>query len=79
MANQSASMIAKNFTKHRGGGTLFGKPRSEVIKHPGSFTRSAKRAGKSVHALAEADKHESGTQGRRARLALAFENMRRKK
>lgn len=60
-------------------GTLFGKPRSEVIKHPGVFSSAASRAGKSTHEFAEEHKHSSGTEGKRARLALAFETMRRKK
>ena len=50
-----------------------------AVKHPGSFTRTAKKAGKSVHEEAEDEKHASGTLGRRARLALTFEKMRRKK
>ena len=27
-------------------GTLFGKPKGEVVKHPGSFRRAAEAAGK---------------------------------
>lgn len=75
--SSSASIIGRNF--HRAKGTLFGKPRGEVIKHPGSFSRAAKRHGESTHAFAEKEKHASGTEGHRARLALAFETMRRKK
>ena len=41
----------------------------------GAFTASAQRAGMSVHAYAEKEKHASGTLGRRARLALVFEGM----
>lgn len=37
----------------------------------GSFTRSAKRAGKSVGEYAEEKRHASGKIGRRARFALA--------
>lgn len=50
-----------------------------AVKHPGSFTKAAKRAGKGVHEEAEDKKHASGTIGRRARLALAFEKARHKK
>lgn len=57
-------------------GTLFGKPRGEVIKHPGSFSKSAKAHGMSTHAYAEKEKGASGTTGKRARLALTFEKMR---
>ncbi len=37
----------------------------------GSFTKSAKKAGKGVHEYAEEKKHASGTLGKRARFALA--------
>lgn len=57
-------------------GTLFGKPRSQVVKHPGAETAAAKRAGESVHQYAEEHKHDSGKSGARARLALTFEGMR---
>lgn len=62
-------------------GTLFGKPKSEVIRHPGAETASARAAGKSVHSFAESHKHSSGKAGKRARLALVFEKWaaRRKK
>lgn len=46
-----------------------------AIKHPGSFTRSAKKAGKSVGEFAEEHKHDSGTTGRRARLAITLRGM----
>jgi hypothetical protein len=57
-------------------GTLFGKPKGEIVKHPGAFRNAAARAGKSTHEFAEEKKHASGKVGRRARLALAFEKMR---
>lgn len=57
-------------------GTLFGKPRSEVVKHPGAESAAAKRAGKSTHAYAESKKNAPGIAGKRARLALIFEKMR---
>lgn len=44
----------------------------------GAFTASADRAGKSVHEFAELKKNASGTLGKRARLALTFEGMRKK-
>lgn len=50
-----------------------------AVKHPGSFTKTAKEHGRSVHAEAEADKHKSGKEGMRARLALVFEKARHKK
>ena len=50
-----------------------------AIKHPGALKRAAARAGMSTHAYAEAHKGDSGTTGRRARLALTLGKMRRKK
>lgn len=58
--------------------TLFGKPKSEVVKHPGAFRRAAQRAGMSTEAYAEKEKHASGTLGKRARLALTFSKIRPK-
>lgn len=49
-----------------------------AIKHPGSFTRSAKKAGMSTHAFAEKEKHASGVTGKRARLAITLGKMRKK-
>ena len=49
-----------------------------AIKHPGSFTKSAKKAGESVHEFAEEKKHASGKTGQRARLALTLGKMRSK-
>jgi hypothetical protein len=46
-----------------------------AIKHPGSFTRQAKAAGKGVHEYAEEKKHAGGKTGRRARLALILGGM----
>lgn len=43
-----------------------------AVKHPGAFTRQAKAAGEPVGRFAEEHKHDSGTTGRRARLALTF-------
>ena len=50
-----------------------------AIKHPGAETAAAKRAGMSTHAYAEAHKGDSGTSGKRARLALTLSRMRHKK
>lgn len=51
----------------------------KAIKHPGAFTAQAKRAGKSVHEFAEEHKHDSGTTGRRARLALTLSKLAKRK
>lgn len=76
----SASNMAEKIHKARSGkGMLFGKPRDQVIKHPGSFKRAASKHGESTHEFAENKKYASGVEGKRARLALAFESMRRKK
>jgi len=45
-----------------------------AVKHPGAFTASAKRAGKSVGELAREKAHAPGKIGQRARFAL---NMRK--
>jgi hypothetical protein len=49
-----------------------------AVKHPGVFSAASKRAGKSTHEYAEEHKGDKSTLGRRARLALTFEKMRRK-
>lgn len=45
----------------------------------GSFTRSAKRAGKSVGEYAREEAHAPGKLGKRARFALAARKVSRKK
>ena len=50
-----------------------------AIKHPGSFSAAAKRAGMSTRAFAQKHKHDPGTLGRRARLALTLMKMRKKR
>lgn len=63
--------------------TLFGKPRNQVIKHPGAFSKKAKAAGMSTGAYAtKATKPGSKTDAttrRQAGLAKAFATMRAKK
>lgn len=58
--------------------TLFGKPKGDVVKHPGSFRKAAQRAGESTQAYAEKEKGAPGVLGKRARLALTFSKMRGK-
>ncbi len=64
-------------------GTLFGKPRGSVIKHPGAFKAKAEKAGMSTSAyankvLAEGS-HASAQTKKQAGLAKAFKTMRKKK
>lgn len=64
-------------------GTLFGKPRGEVIKHPGAFSAKAQDAGMSTaefmqHVLS-ASSNASPKMKRQAGLAEAFATMRMKK
>ena len=59
--------------------TLFGKPRSEVIKHPGAFSAKAAKAGKSTSAYAREEKHAGGTLGKEANLALTLGKLRKHK
>ena len=46
-----------------------------AITHPGSFSAAAKRAGKSTSAFAREHAGDSGTLGRRARLAQTLMGM----
>jgi hypothetical protein len=48
---------------------------SGAIKHPGALTRSAEKAGKSPMEFAREHQHDSGTTGRRARLALTLRGL----
>ena len=47
-----------------------------AIKHPGAMTRAAKRAGESTSEYEQKHKHDSGTAGKRARLAMTLKKMR---
>lgn len=48
---------------------------SGAVQHPGSFTKQAKAAGKSVAKFAEEKKSASGTIGKRARLAITLRGL----
>jgi len=50
-----------------------------AIKHPGSFSKAAKKHGESTAEYAQEKKHASGTTGRRARLALTLAGLRKAK
>lgn len=60
-------------------GTLFGKPRSKVIKHPGALTAQASRAGKSISSFCASKSAAHGKTAKRCALAKAFKTMRGKK
>lgn len=64
-------------------GTLFGKPRGQVVKRPGAFGRKAKAAGMSTSAYARTVLSSKGRHSKRtvlqANLARTFAKMRRKK
>lgn len=49
-----------------------------AIKHPGALTAQAKRAGESPMAFAREHQHDSGTTGKRARLALTLQGFHHK-
>ena len=61
-------------------GTLFGKPREEVVKRPGAFTAKADKAGKSTGAYAKSvlkpSSKASTTTKRQANLAQTFKKLR---
>ena len=46
-----------------------------AIKHPGSFSRAAEKAGKSTREFASEHAGDSGTLGKRARLAETLMSM----
>lgn len=46
-----------------------------AIKHPGAMTAAAKREGVSNSKYEQEHKHDSGTAGKRARLALTLKKM----
>ena len=48
---------------------------AKAIKHPGASTKQAKAAGMSPMAFAQKHKGDSGTTGKRARLALTLRKM----
>ena len=50
-----------------------------AIKHPGAFSAAAERAGESTRQYAEEHKGDSGTLGKRARLALTLMGMHSKR
>jgi len=49
-----------------------------AIRHPGAFKRQARAAGMSTAAFAKEHASDSGTTGRRARLAMQLRKMARK-
>lgn len=60
-------------------GTLFGRKRSSIIKHPGALTAEAKRAGKSISSFCSSKSAAHGKAAKRCALAKAFKTMRGKK
>lgn len=73
----------KRAKKSRKKGTLFGRPRGDVVKHPGAFGKEAAKHGESTGAYAKSvlkpgSKASTKTK-RRAALAKAFQTMRARK
>jgi hypothetical protein len=68
-----------NYQLKKRKGKLFGKPRGQVVKHPGAFRAKAKAAGKSTAEYAKEKASAPGTLGKQARLAKTFSAMRKKK
>jgi hypothetical protein len=62
--------------RKKGGGKNF---IAGAIKHPGALTASAHEAGESPMEYASEHKHDSGTTGRRARLALTLRKLGKRK
>lgn len=67
------------------GDSVFGRRKrgkkwiQSAIKHPGASTAAAHREGISVGEWATEHEHDSGTTGKRARLAKTLRGMRHKK
>jgi hypothetical protein len=61
-------------------GTLFGKPKDEVVKHPGALHRDlGVPMGKKIpEAKLEKAEHAKGKLGKRARLAETFKGFKHK-
>lgn len=51
---------------------------AKAIKHPGAMTAAAKREGLSNSEYEEKHKGDSGTSGKRARLAITLKHMRKR-
>ena len=83
MAGFMARRNAEDRHTNHSGGTLFGKPRSEVIKHPGVFKAKAEHAGMSTGAYAakvtKPGSKASPQTKKQAILARNFAAMREKK
>ena len=85
MAKESMGhfVARRNAEDRHMGGTLFGKPRSEVIKHPGAFKAKAEHAGMSTSAYAakvtKPGSKASPQTKKQGSLAKAFATMRAKK
>lgn len=64
-------------------GMLFGKPRDDVVKHPGAFSSKAKKASESTAEYSKdvlkSDSKASPATKKQAVLAKAFATMRAKK
>jgi hypothetical protein len=50
-----------------------------AIRHPGALTAQAKKAGETPMEFARQHQHDSGTTGRRSRLALTLSKMNKRK
>ena len=51
---------------------------ASAIKHPGAMTAAAKREGVSNSKYEQEHKNDSGTAGKRARLAITLKHMKKK-
>ena len=51
---------------------------AKAIKHPGAMTAAAKREGVSNSKYEQEHKNDSGTAGKRSRLAITLKHMKKK-
>jgi hypothetical protein len=71
--------MAKKAKAKKSKGTLFGKPRNQVIKHPGIEKKAAKKAGMTTQAFMERHKNDPSVSGQRARLGIELSKMAKKR
>ena len=67
-------MWSRTYFQEHGVTSMAGKWIAGAIKKPGSFTKQAQAAGKSVSAFAQEKKSAGGVTGKRARLALTLKS-----
>lgn len=76
-SSEKAEFARGGATKARGDKKKRGKWIAGAIKHPGAMTAAAKREGVSNSKYEQEHKGDSGTAGKRARLAITLSKMKK--